>query len=29
VLARKHGGVLATMDDGLAAVHRGVELIGN
>ncbi|MBL8217546.1 MAG: PIN domain-containing protein [Bryobacterales bacterium] len=27
-LAKKHGGVLATMDEGLAALHAGVELAG-
>jgi len=27
-LARKHGGTLATMDEGLAAVHPDVTLIG-
>jgi hypothetical protein len=27
-LARKHGGILATMDEGLAAVHPDVALIG-
>jgi hypothetical protein len=28
LLARKHGGVLATMDQALAAVHEGTILIG-
>jgi hypothetical protein len=28
LLARKHGGLLATMDRALAAVHEGSTLIG-
>ena len=27
LLARKHGGILATMDEALAAIHKGVALI--